>query len=42
MYHRQLVVTLDSILDARDSNNNDSDSIDNTYTHFGNLIEPID
>lgn len=46
MYHRQLVVTLDSILDARfghgcckeviDSNNNVSVS----YTRFGDILSP--
>lgn len=46
MYHRQLVVTLDSILDARfgpgyckeviDSNND----VSIPYTKFGNIISP--
>ena len=47
MYHRQLVVTLDSILDARfgpgcykeviDSNN-----VSVSHTRFGNIISPTD
>ena len=47
MYHRQLVVTLDSILDARFSTNYykeviDSDSVSVLHTRFGNILSPID
>ena len=48
MYHRQLVVTLDSILDARfgpccckeviDSN----DNVSVPYTRFGDILSPTD
>ncbi len=48
MYHRQLVVTLDSILDARFStgycekviNSNDTVSVPNTQ--FGDILSPMD
>ena len=47
MYHKQLVITLDSILDARFGNGcceKDIDTISaNTFsTHFGNMILPMD
>ena len=47
MYHRQLVVTLDSILDARfgtDCCEEDIDTVNaNTFrTHFSNMISPMD
>ena len=48
MYHRQLVITLDSILDARfgpgcykeviDSN----DNVSVPYTRFGDILSPTD
>lgn len=46
MYHRQLVVTLDSILDARFSNCCCKENIDsinaNTFsTHFSSIISPM-
>ena len=47
MYHRQLVVTLDSILDARFGAGCYEQDIDtvgtNTFhTHFGGILSPID
>lgn len=47
MYHKQLVVTLDSILDARFGTNYykeviDSDSVSVLHTQFGDILSPID
>ena len=47
MYHRQLVVTLDSILDARFGHDCckeiiDSDSVSVLHTQFGYILSPID
>lgn len=47
MYHRQLVVTLDSILDARFGHDCykeviDSDSVSVLHTQFGDILSPID
>jgi hypothetical protein len=47
MYHRQLVVTLDSILDARVGTGCCEEDIDtvsaNTFnTRFGGILSPID
>lgn len=46
-YHRQLVVTLDSILDARFGHDCckeviDSDSVSVLHTRFGDILSPID
>ena len=47
MYHRQLVVTLDSILNARFSANCCEEIIDRnnvsiSHTRFGDILSPID
>lgn len=47
MYHRQLVVTLDSILDARFSANCCEEIIDRnnvsiSHTRFGDILSPTD
>ena len=47
MYHRQLVVTLDSILDARFGPNCckeviDSDDVSVHHTQFGDILSPTD
>ena len=47
MYHKQLVVTLDSIFDARFGTNYykeviDSDSVSVLHTQFGDILSPID
>ena len=47
MYHRQLVVTLDSIFDARFGHDCckeviDSDSVSVLHTQFGDILSPID
>lgn len=47
MYHRQLVVTLDSILDARFGHGCckeviDSDSVSVPYTQFDDILSPTD
>lgn len=47
MYHRQLVVTLDSILDARFGHGCckkviDSDSVSVPHTRFGDILSPTD
>lgn len=47
MYHRQLVVTLDSILNARFGTNYykeviDSDNVSVSHTRFGDILSPID
>ncbi len=47
MYHRQLVVTLDSILDARFGSGCyeeviDSDDITVTHNRFGRVLAPIE
>lgn len=47
MYHRQLVITLDSILDARFSTDYykeviDSNDVTTTHTQFSDILSPID
>lgn len=47
MYHRQLVVTLDSIFDARFGHDCckeviDSDSVSIPYTRFDDILSPTD
>lgn len=47
MYHRQLVVTLDSILDARFGHDYckeviDSDNVSVPHTRFGDILSPTD
>ena len=47
MYHRQLITTLDSILDARFGHDCckeviDSDSVSVLHTRFGDILSPID
>ena len=47
MYHRQLVITLDSILDARFGPGCckeviDSDDVSVHHTRFGDIISPTD
>ena len=47
MYHRQLVVTLDSILDARFGpgcckEDIDSNDVSILYTRFGDILSPIE
>ena len=47
MYHKQLVVTLDSIFDARFGHNCckeviDSNNVSISHTRFGDILSPID